>query len=125
MAQTATQRRPSQTKRRSASAKKSAVATKKKASLAKQNGSGNGSGTARKVAKAIKPDKPKMSTSVAAFAARKTIKMVVRAATRTGAAAIRAAADRTGELGREAVETALSRRLPIQVSVDGAVPLQV
>jgi len=53
----------------------------------------------------------------------KAAKAIARKSLRSAAAAIRVAADRTASAGRDAVEAGMSKRLPIQVSVDVAVPL--
>jgi uncharacterized membrane protein len=67
--------------------------------------------------------KPSGPTKLAGAAAKKALKAIVRRAADAGAGAIRAATDRTNDLSRDALEAALSKRLPIQVSVDVAVPL--
>jgi uncharacterized membrane protein len=76
-------------------------------------------------AKALTPGKVPVVSKVARFAARKAIKAVARKAAQSSAQALRSAADRTAMTGRAALETALARRLPIQVSIDVAVPLAV
>lgn len=76
-------------------------------------------------AKALTPGKAPVVSKVARFAARKAIKAVARKAAQSSAQALRSAADRTAMTGRAALETALARRLPIQVSIDVAVPLAV
>jgi uncharacterized membrane protein len=53
----------------------------------------------------------------------KAAKTIARKSLRSAAAAIRVAADRTASAGMNAVEAGMSKRLPIQVSVDVAVPL--
>lgn len=58
-------------------------------------------------------------------AARKAFKAIARKTAEAGAQAIRRAADRAAGAGKGAVDAAASRRLPIQVSVDVAVPLEV
>ena len=73
----------------------------------------------------MKPTKVPGVSGVAKAAARKALKAMARGAVRAGAAALRAAVDRAASTGREVVETGLSRRLPIQVSIDVAVPLTV
>jgi uncharacterized membrane protein len=71
----------------------------------------------------VKPSSP--TTKLASAAAKKALKAVARRVTQAGAGAVRAATERGAGAGREALDSALSRRLPIQVSVDVAVPLDV
>jgi uncharacterized membrane protein len=73
---------------------------------------------------AVTPDgsaKSKVFRKVAGKAA----KVIARKSLHSAAAAIRLAADRTASAGKSAVEAGLRKRLPIQVSVDVAVPLNV
>jgi uncharacterized membrane protein len=56
--------------------------------------------------------------------AAKAAKKIARKSLQSAARAMRLAADRTASAGRAAVETGISKRLPIQVSVDVAVPLK-
>src|SRR5437588_1283712 len=58
-------------------------------------------------------------------AARKGVKLIAKRAVEAGARAIQSATDRSAVGGKGAVEAALSRRLPIQVSIDVAVPVAV
>jgi uncharacterized membrane protein len=58
-------------------------------------------------------------------AAKKALKVVARKTVQSGAGAIRLAADRAAGAGKSALKTGLSRRLPIQCSIDVAVPLRV
>jgi uncharacterized membrane protein len=76
-------------------------------------------------AKALTPGKAPGVSKLARFAARKAIKALVRKAASSSADAVRSAADRTVLASRAALDTALARRLPIQVSIDVAVPLAV
>jgi uncharacterized membrane protein len=78
---------------------------------------------AKTAAKALAPSKPKPIKKLAGFAARKALKAIARRAAKSSAQAVRAAADRTAVLGKSAVDGALARRLPIQVSIDVAVPI--
>jgi uncharacterized membrane protein len=68
-------------------------------------------------------------SGLARAAARKAVKALGRKALEGGAGAIRAAADRTVEAGKGALSSTLSstmdKRLPIQVSIDVAVPIAV
>jgi uncharacterized membrane protein len=79
--------------------------------------------TARSVTKAARPSS--LTGRLAAMAARKGMKMVGRTAMRAAAHALQVAADKSAELGKTAVDSGMSKRLPIQVSVDVAVPLEV
>lgn len=63
--------------------------------------------------------------SVVGKVARKGTKAIGKRALRSGAEMVRAAADRSAELSRDALEAGAARRAPIQVSVDVAVPLQI
>jgi uncharacterized membrane protein len=80
--------------------------------------------TTRRAARTVKPHRAPC-VSLARVAARKAVKLIARKALRGGARAIRAAADRTADAGRAALEATLERRPPIQVSIDVAVPLSV
>lgn len=64
-------------------------------------------------------------TKLAKTAAKKGAKLVVRKALQSGAGAIRTAADRAAVAGKGAYESSLSRRIPIQLSIDVAVPINV
>ncbi len=109
MAKTASQRRTASRPARRASAARSEVAKR--------------SGKAAKTpAKALKSP-GKAITKLGAKAAVKILRALGRKAVEAGAEGLRSAADRTALAGRNAVESGLSRRLPIQVSIDVAVPL--
>jgi uncharacterized membrane protein len=101
VAGTATKRRSTPARRRSTSAQRNGA----RASKAKN---------------ALKPSR---TTKMASGAAAKALKMIVRRAVESGADMVRAATERGTDASREALENALSKRLPIQVSVDVAVPL--
>jgi uncharacterized membrane protein len=62
---------------------------------------------------------------MARAAAKKALKVVARKMAQTGAHAARQVADRAALAGRGAVEAANSHRLPIQLSIDVAVPIHV
>jgi uncharacterized membrane protein len=62
---------------------------------------------------------------LAKAAAKKTAKVVLRKALQSGASVVRLAADRAAVAGKSAVEAGVSRRLPIQLSIDVAVPINV
>jgi uncharacterized membrane protein len=83
----------------------------------------NGRAAASRVKDAVTPSAPPGVSAVARMAAKKTLKTIGKKATQAGARALRAAADRAASAGKGAVESGLSRRLPIQVSVDVAVPI--
>jgi uncharacterized membrane protein len=102
----ATTRRSAPAKRRSGAATKAASRTTGKA--------------ARTATKAVTPSAP---TKLAGKAAKKALKAIGRRVAQSGAGAVRAATERGAGGARSAVENALSKRLPIQVSVDVAVPL--
>lgn len=57
--------------------------------------------------------------------AKKTVKAVARKTAAMGTDAVRHAADRAAEAGRSAVDAGASRLLPIQLSIDVAVPIHV
>lgn len=65
------------------------------------------------------------SNALVKTAAKKTAKVVLGKALQSGAKAIRLAADRAAVAGKSAVEAGVSRRLPIQLSIDVAVPISV
>ncbi|MGN6867264.1 MAG: hypothetical protein ACTHMY_02555 [Solirubrobacteraceae bacterium] len=62
---------------------------------------------------------------VAKTAAKKTAKMMVRKTAEMGASAVRRAADRAAEASRNAYEAGTSKLVPIQLSIDVAVPIHV
>ncbi|MHB8658891.1 MAG: SRPBCC family protein [Solirubrobacteraceae bacterium] len=66
-----------------------------------------------------------MKRKLAMAAIKKITKPLLRHTLEAGAAAIRAAADRAAATGHEVTEKAAHQRLPIQRSVDVAVPLRV
>jgi uncharacterized membrane protein len=86
---------------------------------------------AKKVAKAAKSAASDSGPSVptpgrlARFAAKKTAKTVARKTAEMGASAVRRAADRAAEASRNAYEAGTSRLVPIQLSIDVAVPIHV
>ena len=104
------------TKRRSAPAGRRSGSTSKAASRA----AGRAGGKARNATKAVTPSGP---TKLAGKAAKKAVKAIVRRVAKSGAGAVRAATERGAGGARGAVENALSKHVPIQVSVDVAVPL--
>jgi uncharacterized membrane protein len=81
---------------------------------------------AKRGAKAAKPGGGAPGVSkLTRFAAGKVIKATAKGALRSGAYALRKAVQHTATTGREVYERAASNRLPVQVSVDVAVPLQI
>lgn len=90
------------------------VAKKSAKKVAKSVSDGGGSGSLVPV--------PKKLVKVAA---KKTAKFVARKALESGTNAIRTAAERAAEVSRGAYESSVSRRLPIQLSIDVAVPINV
>jgi uncharacterized membrane protein len=85
---------------------------------------------AKKVAKAAKSssgtsiDIPKPNKLVR-FVAKKTAKKLARKSAEMSASALRRAADRAAEVSRNAYESGTSRLVPIQLSIDVAVPIHV
>jgi uncharacterized membrane protein len=134
MATTSTKRRSSSARRarpetpkngRAAASKKASPVRKaKETSKNGRSAAGKTASPVRKAKQAVTPDvgsaKSKIVRKVAAKAAKKMALKSLRAA----AGALRLATDRTASAGRNALEAGISRRLPIQVSIDVAVPLQ-
>ncbi len=82
-------------------------------------------GVAEKAADALKPSAVKHPfRRMATAAALKALKVVGQRVLDAAGEGVRAAADRTAATGKNALDSGLSRRLPIQVSVDVAVPLE-
>jgi uncharacterized membrane protein len=83
---------------------------------------------AKELAKAVTPGVDSVvpvPKGVAKTAAKKTTKFVAKKALQSGVKMIRLAADRTALAGKSAYEKSLDRRLPIQLSIDVAVPIDV
>ncbi len=122
---TATPKRPAARPRR-APAKK---ATKPKAAVdaTKPKKAARGAkSAAKKVANTAKPSTPSAGPGkLARMAAKKVAKATAKGALRSGAYALRQVAQRTLDTGKDVYERAASNRLPVQVSVDVAVPLPV
>lgn len=113
MAQTATRRRKGDTpksSRRSGSGKPRRGASR---------------AVAKSAAKTAVSDGPSGLGKITRSMARKAVKEVASRALESGARAVRAVAERTGASGKRALEAGMSRRLPIQRSIDVAVPLRV
>ena len=71
------------------------------------------------------PTPSRLATTVAKKAAKKTVKTLARKTAELGADAVRRAADRAAVAGRNAVDAGLNQQLPIQLSIDVAVPIHV
>lgn len=104
---------------KAAAAKPSATAVKKGAKgVARAAKGGSTSGPKAPIPKGL-----------ARKAAKKTLKVVARKSAEMGAGAVRRAADRAAMAGRSAMDSAMdataSQRLPIQLSIDVAVPIHV
>lgn len=127
-----TKERSSPTRRaRGASAaptKKATRARKAAAQPGKSAAKGSARSTAKGVKKATEALKPSAARHpirrMAMTAALKGLKLVARKAVETAGDTVRAAADRAAIAGKDALDSGLSRRLPIQVAVDVAVPLE-
>jgi uncharacterized membrane protein len=104
------------TKRRSAPARRGSGSASKAAARA----TGKAGSKTKKAAESVTPSGP---TKLVGKAAKKALKVMVKKAAQSGAGAVRAATERGAGGARSAVDSALSKRLPIQVSVDVAVPL--
>lgn len=82
-------------------------------------------GVAKKAGDALKPSAVRHPIRrVAMTAALKGLKLVGRKALDAAGDTVRSAADRAAAAGKDALDSGLSRRLPIQVAVDVAVPLE-
>lgn len=137
MARTATQRRRAPARRGPAATKNGATkngagaaAKARRGSPAKNgaratahNGGRAGKGAAAKTREAVKSKAPSGPTGLAAKAAKKVLKVIGTRMLESGASVIRNAAERGAGASRDALDTALSKRLPVQVSIDVAVPL--
>jgi uncharacterized membrane protein len=123
---TAAKNRATAAKNRATGAKNRASGAKNRASGAKNraaSSTGNGAGNARRALQAVKPKPGSAASTLAGAAAKKAFKAIARRALTAGTGAVRTAAERSAGVGMQAYDSALSRRLPIQVSVDVAVPL--
>jgi len=105
-------------------------ATPKRSSAVRRNKPATPARGAKKVADAAKSatgaslDIPKPNKLVRVVA-KKTAKTVVRKTAEMGAGAVRRAADRAAEASRNAYEAGTSKLVPIQLSIDVAVPIHV
>jgi len=80
---------------------------------------------AKSAAKTAVSGGPPGTSGIRRELARKAVKEVVSRALESGVKAVRAAAERTAASAKHAFEAGISRRVPIQCSVDVAVPLRV
>jgi uncharacterized membrane protein len=71
------------------------------------------------------PTPGKLGRTVAKKAAKKAAKTMVHKTVAMGASAVRRAADRAAVAGRNAYESGTSKMVPIQLSIDVAVPIHV
>jgi len=71
------------------------------------------------------PTPTRLVRKAAGKAAKKTLGTVARRTAEMGADAVRRAADRASVAGRNAIEAGVKQRLPIQLSIDVAVPIHV
>jgi uncharacterized membrane protein len=134
MAATGTKRRTSTARRarpptskngRAAGAKTNQSPVRRAKEAVTPDGGSAKSKVVRKVAReAVTPGGGSAKSKVVRKVAGKAAKAVAVKALHSAASAIRLAADRTASAGRNAVEAGMSRRLPIQVSIDVAVPLK-
>ncbi len=114
----ATKQRSSRTRQARGS---SAAPTKKRTTQARKKAAQ----APRKAADAVKPSAIKHPIRrIAVASALKGLKLIGRKALDAAGEGARAAADRAAAVGKDALETGLSRRLPIQVSTDIAVPVE-
>jgi hypothetical protein len=109
------------TQQRSSSARRARPATSKNGGSASKKGAS----PARRAVDAVKSEGSSAGSGIAKAAARKALKAIGRKALRSAAAAIRLAADQTASAGKRAAEAGMSKRPPIQLSLDVAVPLEV
>jgi uncharacterized membrane protein len=116
-------------------ARRSGSAKAARSGPAKAARSGPAKGSRSGPAKAAKTARRKTATAVvkhapggrrlAVKAARRGLKRVGTRALRSGAEALRAAVSRSAEMSRTALDAGATKRAPIQVSVDVAVPLEI
>jgi uncharacterized membrane protein len=108
------------TKKRSSPARRARPATSKNGGAA----AGKNRSPIRQAKEAVTPDGGSAGSKLVRKAAGKAAKTIARKTLHSAATAIRLAADRTASAGKSAVEAGMSKRLPIQVSIDVAVPLK-
>ncbi len=100
---------------RSSAARRARPPTPKRGGPAKRAATKTAKKGVESVAKAVSPKR----------VADKTLKLAARKAARGGARVIRAAAQRTTEIGKSTLETGIGRPPPIQLSLDVAAPIEV
>jgi uncharacterized membrane protein len=110
------------TKRRSTPARRARPETSKNGRAAAAK---NERTPVRRAAEAVKPEGGSGGSRLVRKVAGKAAKAIALKSLHTAAGAIRLAANRTAEAGKSAVESGMSRRPPIQLSIDVAVPLKV
>lgn len=109
-------------KQRSSSARRARPATKTNVGGAARK---SASKARESASKAVSTDGPSVPSRIARKAAKKVARTVARKTAQAGAGVVRLAADRTAMAGRNVLEAGMSRRPPIQCSLDVAVPLEV
>lgn len=113
------------TRARKAAAAQGKSATKGSARANAKGAKKSAGGAAKKAGDALKPSAVRHPIRrVAMTAALKGLKLVGRKALEAAGDTVRSAADRAAAAGKDALDSGLSRRLPIQVAVDVAVPLE-
>ncbi len=106
---------------RGARATKNGARATKNGARATKNGARATKKAAGNARESVKPSSP--ITKLAGAAAKKALSAVGRRVLEAGGGAVRSVGERTAGASRDALESALSKRLPIQVSIDVAVPL--
>lgn len=113
------------TRARQAAARGGKSAAKSTARATAKGAKKAGGGGAKKAADALKPSGVRHPIRrMAMTAALKGIKLVGRKALEAAGDTVRSAADRAAAASKDALDSGLSKRLPIQVAVDVAVPLE-
>jgi uncharacterized membrane protein len=120
----------SSVEKRQSKARRAKPATPKQGAKAAKEGAKVAKKGAQSVVRAAQEATPSRSKAptpkrLARKAAKKGLKMVARKTAEMGAEAVRRAADRAVEAGRSAVDASASHLLPIQLSIDVAVPIHV
>jgi uncharacterized membrane protein len=113
----------SATPKRSSAVRRTKPATPKEGAKAAKKGAQSVVRAAKgETGSSLKAPTPKR---LAGKAAKKAVKLMARKTAEMGAEAMRRAADRAALAGRSAVDAGMSQRLPIQLSIDVAVPIHV
>lgn len=121
MPRTATKQRSSPARR----ARGSAAGSKRASKVAESKRSPKPTGAKGAVKAAKSAVKPKPVSRLARMAALKALKFVGRKVMEAGTDALQSAADRTATTGRNILDAGLSKRPPVQSSLDVAVPTSV